>query len=277
MFGYFASCALAFVFLSAQLSTSQESAGSAQPAFDVVSIKAVDMKLVQVSPTSWRGVRTSDCAYRADRVTCQLPLTGLIEEAYQLKETELAGPDWLSGQVFEFQATMPVDTKMDVARLMLQQALADRFDLKLHREKRMIEVYALVPGKQGVKLQPADTDDPEHLKRRTIDTPNGPVKAAMFYGGGHFYAESMSLDLFMRNFSRWVDLGMPVVNMTGLTGEYKFDMHWTPTEDLNNRMRGKDPEFVGAVEQQLGLRLERRKVPYDVLVVDHCERVPTEN
>jgi uncharacterized protein (TIGR03435 family) len=126
---------VAFVFLSAQLNTSQESGGSARPAFDVVSIKAVDMRLVQIGPSSWRGVVTKDCEYRADRVTCQLPLKGLIEEAYQLKETELAGPDWLSEQVFEFQATMPPDTKKDVARLMLQQALADRFDLKFHHEK----------------------------------------------------------------------------------------------------------------------------------------------
>jgi uncharacterized protein (TIGR03435 family) len=143
--------------------------------------------------------------------------------------------------------------------------------------KKMIPVYALVPGKQGVKLQPADSDDPEHPKRETIDTPKGPVMASSFFGGGRFFAVAMSLDMFMRNFSNWVDLGLPLVNMTGLTGEYKFDMRWAPTEDQNSRMRGKDPELVGAVEQQLGLRLEKRKVLYDVMVVDHCERLPSEN
>ena len=164
---------------------------------------------------------TKDCEYRADRVTFQLPLAGLIKEAYQLKETELAGPDWLSGQVFEFQATMPPETQKEAARQMLQSALADRFDLKFHHEKRMIPVYALVPGKQGVKLQPADSDDPQHLKRDTIDTPRGPVTASSFFGGGRFFAVAMSIDMFMRNFGVWVDLGFPLVNMTGLTGVYK--------------------------------------------------------
>lgn len=128
-----------------------------------------------------------------------------------------------------------------------------------------------------MKLQPADNDDPEHKKRPTIETPNGTIKASVYFTVGHFFAEAITLDLFAQNFGNRLDLGLPVVNMTGLTGEYKFDMHWAPTEDLNSRMRGKDPEFELAVEQQLGLRLEKRKVSYDVLVVDHCERLPSEN
>jgi uncharacterized protein (TIGR03435 family) len=212
------------------------------------------------------------CEYLPDRVVCQLTLAGLIEEAYQLKDdVELAGPEWLQRDIYVFQATMPLDTNRETARLMLQRALKDRFGLKVHREKRDLQVYALVPGKHGVRLQTADT--PEQQKLSKLDTPAGLVSGTVFSGHGAFVASAITIDLLADNMRNYVDDGMPVVNMTGLTGKYKIDMHWAPTDEPGM----KDPEIFSAIERQLGLRLEKRKVPYDVLVADHIERVPTDN
>jgi uncharacterized protein (TIGR03435 family) len=67
--------------------------------------------------------------------------------------------------------------------------------------------------------------------------------------------------------------------MTGLTGKYKIDVRWTPTpaEDTDGTRTLNDPEFVRAIQEQLGLQLEKRRAPFEMFVIDHIERVPTEN
>jgi uncharacterized protein (TIGR03435 family) len=82
------------------------------------------------------------------------------------------------------------------------------------------------------------------------------------------------LAIYLRSFG---GIELPVVDRTGLTGEYKVDMHWEPTEDLNSMRRGQDPGFKDAVESQLGLQLKKSTDPINVLVIDHVERAPSEN
>ncbi len=260
---------------SPQPGPSQESNESKRSAFDVVSIRKVDTTATRVGPYMWRGVPHKPCKYLADRVLCQLSLKELTLEAYQVKDIEFAGPEWMSESLFAFQATMPPHTPQEAARLMLQQALTERFGLKVHHEKRIIPVYALVPGPHGVKLQLAD--DPAHRKPQAITTPAGLMRPSSFFGGGRFYSIASTLDRLATELNLHGGMGLPVVNMTALTGEYKMDMRWSPSDDPHYTRRGQDPEFAIAVQQQLGLRLEKRKVPYDVLVVDHADRAPTEN
>lgn len=258
-----------------QPGATQQGGSPTEPSFDVVSIRAVDAAMRQVGPSTWSGPPHKNCQYLPDRVMCQLSLKQLIEDAYQLKRFQVAGPDWLDSSLFALQATVPPDTSNEAARLMLQHALAERFGVRAHHEKRIIPIYALVIGKNGVKLKPAD--DPAHRVRSEIKTPGGTIKAASFFGGGRFYSMASTLDELAGELNSFGRLDLPVVNMTGLAGEYKFDMRWVSEEETNGFLTGKDPGFVTAVEQQLGLRLERRKVPYDVLVVDHAERIPSEN
>lgn len=68
-----------------------------------------------------------------------------------------------------------------------------------------------------------------------------------------------------------------MVNLTNLAGEYKLDLHWTPTEQTGSVRTLKDPEFLRALEKQCGLQLKKRKALYDVLVVDHAAHLPSEN
>lgn len=253
----------------------QPDAGSTQPSFEVVSMHrvVVTSTTITIAPgmTGTTGTRVIR-DYLPDRVKFQMTLKELIIEAYQLNPTEFSGPKWLDDDIFLVQATMPLNTPKGMARLMLQRALADRFGLKVHSEKREIPVYALLPGKKGATLQVAD--DAADRKTKAVATANRPRSASVYFTRGQFYSMAMTLDYFAKRLSDYVDLDRPVVNMTGLTAEYKFDMHWNSPEDTPGY---KDPAFLAAIEKQLGLQLVKRQMPCDVLVVDHIERAPSEN
>ena len=260
----------------AQPSAPQASSSSTAPTFDVVSIRQIEsVHTVRIGNDTISARPTiKPCNYLRDRVICQLSLLALIEEAFQLKDYEIAGPNWLASDWYVVQATMPLDTDKDTARLMLQSALEDRFSLKCHREKKELPVFELVPGKHGVKLTPAD--DATH--RKLLDVPPAMGHGAlMSERAGQFSAVAISTDLLAANLRSFAGLDLPVVNKTGLTGEYKIDLHWAPTEDLNSASRGQDPGFKDAVESQLGLQLKKSTAPVNMLMIDHIERAPSEN
>jgi uncharacterized protein (TIGR03435 family) len=236
-------------------------ASAGAPTFDVVSIKPI-----------LGNVSHGDCKYQTDRITCQSTLLELIEEAYAAKQFEVDGREWLKDEaVYSFRATMPAGTTKENARMMLQKALSDRFALQLHTETRPIQMYALLPGKQGLKLQVPD--DPAHPKE--IITPDGrKVRAAVQMSAGRFYASNLSLDFFAEIYVSQC-VGTPVVNMTGATGEYKIDLQWMPTEDPAISYALMDPVFLVTAEKQLGLQLEKRTLPHKINVIDHASQAPT--
>lgn len=270
--GVFVGTLIAF----AQPSAPQASSDSTAPTFDVVSIRQTDPTQIINTPNGPRliGAMNKPCDYLRDRVMCQLSLQRLIEEAFQLKEYEIAGPDWLASGSYVVQATMPLDTNKDTARLTLQSALEDRFSLKFHHELREVSVFELVPGKHGVKLRPAD--DPAHRKPLDVPSPMG-HGATVSMRPGRFFAMAITLDWLAIYLRSLAELNLPVVNKTGLTGEYKFDLHWEPTDDPNSFGRGKDPGFPDAVKSQLGLELKKSTDPVNMLVIDHIERTPSAN
>jgi uncharacterized protein (TIGR03435 family) len=264
--------AMCYGISSQQFGMAQQSANNQASTFDVVSIK-------RVPPVSDRqGPVHKGCIYSVDRVTCQLSLLELIEEAYQVKEFETDGPQWLHDDVvFSFRATMPSGTTKEMARTMLQKAIADRFDLQLHREARPIRIYALIPGKQGLKLQAAA--DLEHRDKDMVPftTSEGKkIRASVMMSPGRFYTTAMSLDFFAEYYLS-VCAGIPVINMTGSTAEYKIDLQWMPAEGPTISDPKKDPEFLIAAEKQLGLQVEKRTVPHNICVIDHANRSPSED
>jgi uncharacterized protein (TIGR03435 family) len=267
---------LVLALLMSERGSSQETTNPKTPAFDVVSVHSVDRVEIRNGGSILTMMPTKPCRYGAGTVRCQLTASGLVEEAYGLKVHELSAPQWMNGQIFSIQATRPEATAKETARLMLQQALVDRFGLKVHVEDRDTAVYALVAAKQGIRLVPAESD-PEHREKRTTDGPMGAMHAGTHFGRGEFFSSAMSLDDFANNMANYVDLDVPILNMTGLTGLYKFDLHWEPTVYTQHQMTMRDPVFTDVVERQLGLRLEKRKATFHVLVVDHMEKVPTEN
>ncbi len=263
---------LAVVVWLATLSANAQGPAPKAPhrAFDVISIKSA-------------AGTPKFCKYLQDRVLCQISLLHLIKEAYQVHGFQLDAPKWMgdpeavhdSDRIFTFEGTMPTGTSVDAARLMLRQALADRFDVKVHLEKRTIAAYALIPGKQGVKLQPAR--DPSNPQLRTIETPSGKLTGFLVAAPGVYMASAITLDFFALELEHRADLDRPVVNMTGLTAKYDVELHWEPTPQPRGIVTQADPEFLTAVRSQLGLQVEKRDLPIEVLVVDHAESVPSPN
>ncbi len=253
----------------------QQSAPAIREAFDALSIKQIYSHTESSGGSSLTfAPKTFPCQYQPDRVRCGLSIRSMVEEGYQIDDIEVDIPKFTydSDHCFVIEAIMPPGTTKETARLMLQQALAERFGLKAHWEKRDTPVYALVLGKNGVKIQP-DTD-PEHPKLRATTTPTGKTMGVSMQGGpGEYFAAGTTLDLFGKNLRYRAGLDRPVVDMTGLTGKYSFDLKWLPSDPPNY----VDPAIIMAVETKLGLRLEKRVLPFNVLVVDHVEEMPTAN
>ena len=187
---------------------------------------------------------------------------------------QLSGPDWIKAKVvrFDIVAKAPPDTPLEQIRIMLQTLLTERFRLALHREQKELSYVALVVGKKGPKLHEAIPDSDASGNTFLI---------------GRFVSNHISMSTLATLFSRFT--GQTVLDMTGLTGSYDLKLEWTPENTTASTApgRGADagasmdgdsgPSLFAAVEQQLGLKLEVRKGPVEILVIDHAERVPAQN
>ncbi|SPE34248.1 conserved exported hypothetical protein [Candidatus Sulfopaludibacter sp. SbA3] len=224
------------------------------PAFDVVSLKpSGPRKPIMLLAGDHVTVPLGPFRYTPGRVTCHQSLAAIVREAFFLKDWQVSGPDWMELEEYQFDATMPADTTRARARLMLQTMLAERFGLKFHREPKDVPVYALVVGKNGPRLE------------EVVPNPG-----RFDYGSGHgeFHATAIPMPAFANILTNSAD--RPVVDATGIQGAYKIKLAWTPSES------GQDNGLLDALPQ-LGLRLEKRTMPFEILVIDHVERVPTVN
>jgi uncharacterized protein (TIGR03435 family) len=193
-------------------------------------------------------------------------LADCLRYAYGLTNNEqLAGPDWVKSKVerFDIVAKAPADTPVEQVRLMLQTLLTERFRLVLHREPKELSYIALVVGKKGPKLTEAIPDSDASGNKFLI---------------GKIYSNDISMTMLATLLSRFT--GQTVLDMTGLKGAYDLKLEWAPDNPaaaaaLNAAEDG--PSLFAAVEQQLGLKLDVRKGPVEILVVDHADRVPVQN
>jgi uncharacterized protein (TIGR03435 family) len=232
----------------------------AQLAFDSVTIKQ--------SAAPAREFR-----YTATRITCNQPLLALVEEAWYLKDFQISGPEWLSTDLYDVAATMPAGTPKELARLMLRSALEQRLAVKSHMERRELPVYALTQVAGGSKLQ-ARPDPDQHADK---SVPKQQHQAAVsMTGKGLFMADALSMGDVAAELSRHFD--KPVLDMTRLNELYDIHLQWYPVlETAAGQTKSNDVELMKALESQIGLKLELRKVPFDILVIDHVEKKPAEN
>jgi uncharacterized protein (TIGR03435 family) len=225
------------------------------PAFDAVSVKPHP----PVPPGQGGGSNT-----RADpgRLTCtNVPLKRYVLMAWALKDYQLTTPEWMNDEHYDLTATMPAGTPPHEVLLMLQGVLADRFKLVTHRETKELPVYALVVERTGLKLKPA-----EGFGTSVSSSPKGTTMHA-----------NVTMKGFAATLSNFV--GRPVVDMTGLTGGFNFNLEWAP-DGVRSNPGGDDglrgPTIYAALHE-IGLKLESRKAPIEILVVDRAEKVPVEN
>ena len=191
-------------------------------------------------------------------------LTLLISRAYEIGSQILNVPDWATSQLYDVDATVDDEkllTREEIQPL-LQELLAQRFHLKVHRETHTSSGYELVVAKGGPKLLPAKEG------ARPKDMPSA------------FHAQLLpdrfdGWDISVQTLAHILagPAGRSVIDNTAITGSYDIQLSYASGNDPNSAL----PDFFTAIQEQLGLKLEPAKVPVDYLVIDHVDRVPTEN
>jgi uncharacterized protein (TIGR03435 family) len=223
--------------------------------------------------------------------------------AYRMKVSNISGPDWISSERFDISATIPAGGKTAQIPEMFQALLAKRFQLKVHREKKEFPVYALVIGKGELKLKEVPPDDDKGKTAEPINVAGGGSAAGVSVNLGNgsswsfvpnrFEAKKLTMEQFASNLERFAD--RQIVDMTGLKGQYDLAFDINPEDYRPMLIRSAisagamlPPQALKLVEgtssasisdalQQIGLRLEARKAPLDVIVVDDAKKTPTEN
>jgi uncharacterized protein (TIGR03435 family) len=203
-----------------------------------------------------------------------VPMKVMIMMAYHVRPEALAGgPGWLDSDRFDVVAKALQTTSPEEIRLMLRTLLAERFKLAIHTDQKIMPAYALVLGKAGPKLQPSEA-------ALLMDRRCGPGEGAP--GQKHVACQHITMAMLADELQEIAprDIDMPVVNQTGLPGAYNFKLDWTPAV---RAAAGASPDapagptLFDAVEEQLGLKLESKKLPLPVIVIDRVERAPVEN
>ncbi len=227
----------------------------------------------------------------------------LIQQAYDIRDFQISGgPGWLSSERYDIVAKAETpDLNRDKIRVLLQSLLAERFNLKVHRETKELPIYALVVVKGGHKLHkseiqtdPIGSPPPEASQRGEPGVsahaaggrPSpGPKGARISFRRGQVDAQMAPLSELVSLLAS--QLGRTVVDKTGLEGKYDFRLEWTPDESLRGAgpfgegpsheaatpaADASAPSIFTALQEQLGLRLEPQKGPVEILVIDHIDK-----
>jgi uncharacterized protein (TIGR03435 family) len=231
------------------------------------------------------------------------PLSRVIMQAYGVQSYQISGPSWIDSERYDIVAKVPPGTTKEQFQLMLQSLLAERFKLVVHKETKELPTYALVVAKGGPKMKESPKEDPDAAKDAPPPTPQvgrdgrpqlprGGRGMMVMMGPKGLHAEAgratmTQLADFLSN-----QLGRPVVDETRLTAQYDYALDFSP-EGLAV-MKGMPmmapppgagggdggPEGGGSIfsaVQDLGLKLESRKGPVALIVVDSGNKTPTEN
>jgi len=277
---------------------SPAAASAPPPAFEVVSIKPDHGDPRRIMIGMQPGGRFS-----AMNITVKF----LLQEAYGMKDSQISGlPGWAETEHYDIEAK-PEDSFVEQnrklnrdedqarVRLMLQGMLADRFQLKVHRESQETPVYALLVARNGPKMKESNQQEdvplpsdafahraqgPPNLSPEGFPAhPNVPATGAgIFTTIGTKGIRLTARQRTMHDLANALTAGAsrPVVDETGLTAKYDFVLTFfrpgatTPDGEAL-------PEIFSAIQSQLGLRLESQKRAVETLVIDHVERTPTAN
>jgi uncharacterized protein (TIGR03435 family) len=271
---------------------------AAQPQFEVASIKPSDPNdrrmMFRMMPGG--GINLHGVTLKA-----------LVEQAYDVRDFQISsGPGWITSDKYDITAKpenasgeTPSDprqftdeqrkTFQEQARLRVQALLADRFQLKIHRETKELPVYALVVGKNGPKV------------KQNTGANEGLGKGMMRMSPGQLVGQQVGIAILVQSLAQM--LGRPVVDQTGIKGTYDFELNFTPDQGKAVAFGGpgdgapppplppgagpglikeppppdpNGPTIFTALQEQLGLKLESQKGPVEIIVIDHVEK-PSEN
>jgi uncharacterized protein (TIGR03435 family) len=269
----------------------------ARPEFDVASVKP-SVESANAMANVSRGLHIDGAMVSFNG----MPLKWYIHYAYTVKESQVSGPDWLNSERVDIVAKLPDGATREQIPAMMQALLADRFKLTIHRESKEFSVYALIVGKGGAKIKesPLDPDTDEGPGKANVDVnvTGGDRGATVSLGKGasvafeaqRLVAKKVTMAYLADSLARFVD--RPVVDMTDLKGTYDLTLDYNlddvralilssapPGTPLPPRQAEVGETGVSLMDslQAVGLKLEPRKAPLDMLVVDHMEKAPTAN
>ena len=243
-------------------------AADANPSFEVATIKP------SVPNRPGKGF-----GFGADRFrTVNTNLNDLIAFAYGLHAKQILGaPDWFGTDLYDIEAKPDTPGRPSQKQMaaMVQKLLAERFMLAFHHDKKELAVYVVSVASGEPKMRKSEA---------------GPNDAPAFFF--RQLGDLVVRNQTMADFATWMQSGVmdrPVVDQTGLTGRYDFELKWTPDESQFGQFRGTGvtvqpptdeanaaPGLYTAIQEQLGLKMGPAKVPDDVIVIDHAEK-PTPN
>jgi uncharacterized protein (TIGR03435 family) len=240
-------------------------AADANPVFEVTVVKPTKPDV------QGKGFRVAGREFS----TINTSVNDMITFAYGLHARQITGgPSWMDTEKYDVTGKPEGEGQPNGNqwKIMVQKMLADRFQLTFHHDKKELSVYAIVVGKNGPKLTKSAGD------------PNG-LPRLMFGRLGYLPALNASMSEFAGVMQAAV-LDRPVVDQTGLTGKFDFELKWTPDETQFGAMGVKvppapddpnaPPDLFTAMQDQLGLKLQATKTPADVIVIDRVAK-PSEN
>jgi uncharacterized protein (TIGR03435 family) len=235
---------------------------SQPPSFDAASIKPSE---AATDNSDWDSWNSSPGYLVMKHQTFQK----LVAIAYGFKDEQwvLGGPKWVESDRFDIVARAAGPAKDPELLLMLQTLLAERFQLVVHRETKNGAGYSLVPIKAGLKIQPDESEG-----NHTSNTSRGRI--------ARIVAELIAMPKLAESLSKL--LGVPVIDMTDAKGLYSFTLEWIPDgqnqpgSDNTPESAAPGPSLDDVLARELGLKLENRRLPADVIVIDIAEK-PTEN
>lgn len=287
---------------------------SGLPAFEVASVKPAEPPAQgrRFTPLSG-GPGTKSPA----RLEGTASMKTLLMRAYGVKNYQVTGPAWMETERYEIAAKIPPGTTKEQVALMLQSLLMERFHLAVHRETKELPMYALLVGKNGPKLKESDpaaaAEDEKAAAEGAMSRPRVTMGAdgfpqipadakipgsfALTLASGEFtrtklFARHETMEELADTIGGYVS--RPVKNLTELQGQYDFSLAFESDPLAEARAAGArptgassdgvppapaltGPPIFAAVQEQLGLKLEQRKGPVEMLIVDSLEKVPTGN
>jgi uncharacterized protein (TIGR03435 family) len=236
-------------------------AADANPKFDVVTVKPSDPnrpgKLFTIRGRHVMTINTS--------------VNDLVTFGYSIQTKQMANvPAWFD-EKYDIDGVPDVEGQPNIQqmRILIRDALVERFGLKFHNEQRELSVYALTLAAGGPKMT------------ITADKPSTPGNF-MFRGLGKLMVTNSTMKDFCHGMQEAV-MDKPVVDQTGLTDRYDFNLNWTPDQSQFAAMGANipppnaddpnaPPSLYTALQEQLGLKMESTKANADVMVIDHVEK-----
>jgi uncharacterized protein (TIGR03435 family) len=253
---------VSLVFLAASVAYSQPVPAGQPAAQQALAFDVASVKVSQIGKAGGEGSRRENVEQSPGSLSMRnVSLTSAIKYAYRVMDYQVSGPAWLGSERYDIVAKASGPAPESELRAMLQSLLAERFKLAFHRETKEMPVYVLLEAKGGNKLHESASEGPPSFKGGKLAMT---AKNATLAG---------LCDLVSGPLQR------PVVDMTGLKKQYDF------TLDVTGAINPEAPTgmdevitiLMKLVQEQLGLKLEPRKAPVELLIIDRAEKTPTEN